>query len=65
MLQAVIFGATGLAGSSVVDECLRHPEVNGVTVVTRRSTGKNHTKLTEIIHQDFLDYSSIEEMQKK
>jgi uncharacterized protein YbjT (DUF2867 family) len=61
MLQAVIFGATGLAGSSVLDECLKHPEVKRVTVVTRRSTGKNHNKLKEIIHQDFLDYSSIED----
>ena len=59
-IRAVIFGATGLAGSSVLDECLKHPRVTKVTVVSRRSTGKNHDKLKEIVHQNFLDYSSIE-----
>jgi putative NADH-flavin reductase len=59
-IQAVIFGATGLAGSGVLDECLKHPRVTKVTVVSRRSTGKRHDKLNEIIHQNFLDYSSIE-----
>ncbi len=53
-IRAVIFGATGLAGSSVLDECLKHQGVS------RRSTGKKHRKLEEIIHRNFLDYSSIE-----
>jgi len=53
-IQAVIFGATGLAGSSVLDECLKPPKVTKVTVVSRKSTGKTHEKLK---HQNFLDYS--------
>ena len=60
-IQAVIFGATGLAGSSVLDAWIRHARVDKVTVVSRRSTGKDHDKLKEIIHQNFLDYSSIED----
>ncbi len=59
-IQAIIFGATGLAGSGVLYECLKHPRVTKITVVSRRSTGKSHAKLNEIIHQNFLDYSSIE-----
>jgi N-acetyl-gamma-glutamylphosphate reductase len=59
-IQAVIFGATGLAGSGVLDECIKHPRVTRITVVSRKSTGKSHAKLNEIIHQNFLDYSSIE-----
>jgi N-acetyl-gamma-glutamylphosphate reductase len=59
-IQAVIFGATGLAGSGVLDECIKHPGVTRVTIVSRRSSGKEHDKLSEIIHQNFLDYSSIE-----
>jgi len=55
-IRAVIFGATGLAGSSVLDECLKHQGVPRVTVVSRRSTGKKHRKLEEIIHRNFLDY---------
>lgn len=60
-IQAVIFGATGLAGSSVLDACIKHARVDKLTVVSRRSTGKDHDKLKEIIHQNFLDYSSIED----
>jgi len=59
-IKAVIFGATGLAGSGVLHECLKHPAISSVTSVTRRSTGIQHRKLTEIIHGSFLDYSSIE-----
>ena len=38
-IQAVLFGATGLAGSSVLDECIKHPKVTEITVVARKSTG--------------------------
>jgi len=63
-IRAVIFGATGLAGSGVLDECLKHPKVTAITVVSRRSTGKTHPKLKEIVHQNFLDYSEIEDRLK-
>ncbi len=63
-IQAVLFGATGLAGSSVLDECIKHPKVTEITVVARKSTGKTHAKLKEIVHQDFLDYSAIEDRLK-
>jgi len=59
-IQAVIFVATGLAGSSVLDECLKHLRVTEVTVVSKKSTGKSHAGLKEIIHQNFLDFASIE-----
>ncbi len=60
-IQAVIFGSTGLAGSSVLDSCMKHPGVTKITTVTRTSTGKKHDKLKEIIHENFLDYSSIKD----
>ena len=60
-IKTAIFGATGLAGSIVLDACIMHSRVNKVTFVSRRSTGKDHDKLKEIIHQNFLEYSSIED----
>ncbi|MFC1620403.1 NAD-dependent epimerase/dehydratase family protein [Candidatus Neomarinimicrobiota bacterium] len=59
-MRVIIFGATGMAGSGVLEACLEHPEVLAITSVGRRSTGIEHAKLTEIIHDDFLDYSAIE-----
>lgn len=59
MIKAIIFGATGMAGSAVLDECLKHPEVTKITSVSRKSTGIEHEKLTEIIHDNFLDLTPI------
>ena len=60
-ISVIITGPTGSAGSGVLQACLDHPSVGKVSVLTRKSTGKEHEKLLEIIHDDFLDYSGIEE----
>jgi uncharacterized protein YbjT (DUF2867 family) len=59
-IALIITGATGGAGSGVLHACLMHPEVRRVSVLARRTTGKKHPKLVEIIHDNFLDYSRIE-----
>jgi uncharacterized protein YbjT (DUF2867 family) len=59
-IAVLITGPTGNAGSGVVRACLDHPEVGEVRVLARRSLGMGHEKLVEVIHDDFLDYSSIE-----
>jgi uncharacterized protein YbjT (DUF2867 family) len=58
-LKVIITGATGMVGEGVLYECLHHPEVETVLVVTRKSCGYSHPKLTEIIHGDFQDFTSI------
>lgn len=60
-IAAVLTGATGNAGSGVLHACLKHPAVKKVSVMTRRKLDKKHEKLIEIIHDDFLDYSKIED----
>jgi uncharacterized protein YbjT (DUF2867 family) len=59
-IKAILFGATGMIGSGVLIECLDSVEVGSVLAISRRSTGKKHEKLKEIIHDNFLDYSAIE-----
>lgn len=58
-ISVIVTGPTGSAGSGVLYASLNHPKVKKVTVITRRSTGVNHKKLVEIIHDDFMDYSKI------
>jgi len=60
-ITVLITGPTGNAGSGVVKACLDHPAVEEVRVLTRRRLGKDHDKLVEVIHDDFLDYSAIED----
>src|SRR5512133_1123004 len=59
-IKAIVFGATGMVGEGVLHEALKHPAVDAVLVIGRRSCGVDHPKLKEIIHKDFFDYSSIE-----
>ena len=58
-LRVIITGATGMVGEGVLDKCLNHPDIEAVLVITRKPTGYSHPKLTEIIHSDFSDISSL------
>ena len=56
-MKILMFGATGLAGGSVLKACLAAPTVDEVRVFTRHPTGFSDSKLHEFIHHDFLNYS--------
>lgn len=58
-MKVVLFGATGMVGQGVLRECLRDAEVERVLVIGRRSIGNQNEKIREILHRDFLDFSSI------
>ena len=58
-MRVVLFGATGMVGQGVLRECLRDPEVERVLVIGRRSIGNQDDKVREIVHRDFLHFSSI------
>lgn len=59
-IKVILTGATGMVGEGVLHRCLLEPVVESVLVVNRRSCEVTHSKLTEIIHTDFFDLSSIE-----
>ena len=58
-LSVILTGATGMVGEGVLYECLHHADVEKVLVITRNTCGYLHPKLTEIIHSDFSDISSM------
>jgi len=60
-IRAIITGTTGMVGEGVMHECLLHPQVEAVLVINRRPGGVTHPNLKEIIHQDFMDLSAIED----
>jgi hypothetical protein len=60
-MKIILFGATGWVGQGVLRECLRAPEVERVLVIGRSSIGIQDEKVREIVHRDFLDFSSIED----
>jgi len=59
-IKAIVFGSTGMVGEGVLHECLKHPDVKEILIINRRSYGVKHYKLKEIVHQDFTDFSAID-----
>ena len=59
-VRAIITGATGMVGEGVLIECLAHPNVEQVLVLSRKSCGITHPKLQEVLCSNFMDLSAIE-----
>jgi uncharacterized protein YbjT (DUF2867 family) len=61
MMKILIFGATGLAGGSVLRTCLASPDVDEVRVIGRRPVGLAHEKLREYLHDHYSNYARVRE----
>jgi nucleoside-diphosphate-sugar epimerase len=60
MKNIIITGANGMIGNLILKNCLKRDDVAKVTTITRKPLDFYHPKLVEIIHTDFLDFSTIE-----
>ena len=49
-----------MVGQGVLRECLLDPDVVYVLSIVRAPSGQRHSKLRELVHANFLDFSSIE-----
>jgi uncharacterized protein YbjT (DUF2867 family) len=58
-LNVIITGATGMVGEGVLYQCLHSEDIEKVLVITRKASGYSDPKLTEIIHSDLSDISSL------
>lgn len=61
MKKAIVFGASGLVGSYLVDELLNGPAYAQVTVVLRRAGASHHPKLKVLI----ADYATLPDVQEQ
>ena len=59
-MKTLLFGATGMVGTGVLLECLADDRVTAVTAIGRSPSGRIHPKLTDLSHQDFLHYESLQ-----
>ena len=55
MLRVIITGTTGYVGEGVLLECLKCDKIEKVLSVSRKSTGRKHEKLEELIIANFKD----------
>ncbi len=60
-MNVILTGASGLVGQGVLMECLRDPRVESVLSLGRSPSGRDDPKLTELVHPDLCDLSSVED----
>ena len=53
-LKVIITGATGMVGEGVMLECLEHPAIEQILLVSRKPYGASYSKLKECIVADFM-----------
>lgn len=58
-MKILITGATGVAGSAVLDQALLDPEITQITALVRSPLRVSHPKLIVLLHQDFLSYGKL------
>jgi len=58
-IKVMITGATGMVGEGVLLECLAHPEVEEVLLVGRKTFGRAHPKLRELLVPDFMQLEGV------
>jgi len=61
-MKVIIFGASGMVGKGVLLECLDSPHVERILTVSRSPLDMQHSKLAEIIHKDFNDFTPIADL---
>jgi uncharacterized protein YbjT (DUF2867 family) len=57
--RLVIVGATGMVGGYALRYALDDSDVGSVTSIGRKKLGISHSKLKEVLHQDFADCSAL------
>jgi nucleoside-diphosphate-sugar epimerase len=64
MRNVIITGTNGMIGNLILHNCLKREDIEKVTSITRKPLGIYHPKLVEVIHNDLLDYTSVEKYLK-
>lgn len=59
-MNVIITGSTGMVGKSVLLECLEDSRIDKILVINRHSIKMNHSKIEELIHQDFTNLEPIQ-----
>lgn len=53
-MNVIITGVTGMVGEGVLHECLNHPDVKEILLISRRPSAISHDKVKELILPGFL-----------
>jgi len=60
-MKILLFGATGSVGNSVLEACCAASVVDEIRAISRRPLMNTNSKLRTFVHQDFLNYATVQE----
>ncbi len=63
-MKAIITGSTGMVGKAVLLECIDDSNVQEILLINRNTLNITHPKVKEIIHQNFKDFTTIQDQIK-
>ena len=58
-IKAIITGASGMVGKSVLLECLENPLIEKILLINRKKININHSKVKEFILEDFMNIDTL------
>jgi uncharacterized protein YbjT (DUF2867 family) len=58
-MKIIITGANGMVGSEVVTQAIHNNAITAITLIARKALPINHSKVTTVIHSDFMNYDSL------
>ena len=64
-MKVLILGATGMVGSELLHYCLNQKQFTEVLTLGRNKSQVKHSKHKNILHKNFLDFSTVKEELKK
>jgi nucleoside-diphosphate-sugar epimerase len=59
MKNVIIIGSTGMIGNTILKLCLENKEIGKITLINRKPIDIKNSKVTEIIHTDFMNFESV------
>lgn len=63
-MKIIIAGGTGMIGGLILEHCLNSTEVYEVRSLVRKPTAREHSKLNEVVIENFEDYSNYADLFK-
>lgn len=63
-MKIIVTGATGLVGAEVVRQAILDHAISEITALVRKPMEIKHVKVKTILHQNFIDYSSLTDVFK-
>lgn len=60
-MKIIVTGATGMAGSELIRQAVADADITEIVAMSRRPLDIQHSKITTLIHHDFLNYDLVKQ----